>query len=88
MVTDAFLAHGDSDSDGHVIPWPEVEAAVPALEGNGVFVVARNLCGIDVHEDVYGRRAVDMVRAHLPEHVWVTVPAATAGEVPASAGAR
>jgi hypothetical protein len=88
VVTDAYLAHGDSDGDGHVIPWPEVEAAVPALEGNGVFVVGRNLCGIDVHEDVYGRRAVDMVRAQLPAHVWVTVPAPTAGEVPAPAGAR
>jgi hypothetical protein len=50
--------------------------------------VGRKLCGIDVHEEVYGRRAVDLVHAHLPEHVWVTVPAPTAGEVPASAGAR
>ncbi|MFP5372348.1 MAG: hypothetical protein ACLGI3_16590, partial [Actinomycetes bacterium] len=75
VVTDMVLAHGDSDGDGHVIPWPEVEAAIPAREGNGVFVVGRNLCGIDVHEDVYGRRAVDAVRAHLPQHVWVQPPA-------------
>jgi hypothetical protein len=88
VVTDTYLAHGDSDGDGHVIPWPEVEAAVPALEGNGVFVVGRNLCGIDVHEDVYGRRAVDAVRARLPQHVWVQPSAPSYGEAPVGTAAR
>ena len=74
VVTDDGLAHGDADGDGHVIPWTEVEAALPALQGSGVFVVGRNLCGIHVHEDVYGRRAVEAVRSRLPEHVWVPVP--------------
>ncbi len=87
VVTDTILAHGDSDGDGHVIPWPEVEAAIPAREGNGVFVVGRNLCGIDVHEDVYGRRAVDAVRAHLPRHVWVQAPAGSPTEASAVAAA-
>lgn len=74
VVTEDGLAHGDADGDGHLIPWSEVEAALPALQGTGVFVVGRNLCGIDVHEDLYGRRAVDAVRARLPEHVWVPAP--------------
>jgi hypothetical protein len=74
VVTDAGLAHGDSDGDGHLIPWNEVEAALPAVQGTGVFVVGRNLCGIDVHEDIYGRRAVEAVRSRLPEHVWVPAP--------------
>ncbi len=74
VVTDDLLAHEDCDGDGHVIPWGEVEAAVPAAQGDGVFVVGRNLCGIDVHEDVYGRRAVAAVRARLPQHVWVPAP--------------
>ncbi|MDP5182851.1 hypothetical protein QOZ88_09375 [Blastococcus sp. BMG 814] len=79
VVGDDFLAHGDSDGDGHVIPWAQVEAAVPAAEGEGVFVVGRNLCGIDVHENLYGRKAVDLVRARLPRSAWV-VPAPRAGE--------
>ena len=74
VVSDDGLAHGDADGDGHVIPWSEVEAALPAMQGTGVFVVGRNLCGIDVHEDLYGRRAVEAVRARLPEHVWVPLP--------------
>lgn len=74
VVTEAGLAHGDADGDGHVIPWEEIEAAVPAVQGSGVFVVGRNLCGIDVHEDLYGRRAVEAVRARLPQHVWVPAP--------------
>jgi hypothetical protein len=80
VVGDTFLAHGDADGDGHVIPWTEVEAAVPAVQGYGVFVVGRNLCGIDVHEDVYGRRAVDLVRARLPREVWVQSAAPAVGE--------
>jgi hypothetical protein len=74
VVSDDGLAHGDADGDGHVIPWSEVEAALPAMQGTGVFVVGRNLCGIDVHEDLYGRRAVEAVRARLPEHVWMPLP--------------
>ncbi len=74
VVTDEGLAHLDADGDAHAIAWAEVEAALPAVEGSGVFVVGRNLCGVDVHEDLYGRRAVDAVRARLPEHVWVPAP--------------
>jgi hypothetical protein len=74
VVTDEGLAHGDSDGDGHLIPWSEVAAAVPASQGAGVLVVGRNLCGIDVHEDRYGRRAVEAVRARLPERAWVPAP--------------
>lgn len=74
VVTEEGLAHEDADGDGHLIPWSEVEAAVPASQGSGVFVVGRNLCGVDVHEDLYGRRAVEAVRSRLPEHVWVPVP--------------
>jgi hypothetical protein len=74
VVTDDGLAHADSDGDGHVIPWVDVEAALPAMQGSGVYVVGRNLCGIDVHEDLYGRRAVEAVRARLPQHVWVPMP--------------
>jgi predicted Zn-dependent peptidase len=74
VVTDDGLAHGDADGDGHLIPWSEVEAALPAVQGSGIFVVGRNLCGIDVHEDIYGRRAVEAVRSRLPQHVWVPAP--------------
>jgi hypothetical protein len=74
VVTEEGLAHEDADGDGHLIPWTEVEAAVPAMQGSGVFVVGRNLCGFDVHEDIYGRRAVEAVRSRLPEHVWVPTP--------------
>ncbi|WP_051515788.1 hypothetical protein [Candidatus Blastococcus massiliensis] len=78
VVGDDFLAHADADGDGHVIGWDEVEAAVPAMTGEGVFVIGRNLCGIDVHEDVFGRKAVDLVRARLPRSAWV--PAAPSRE--------
>jgi hypothetical protein len=81
VVTDDGLAHGDCDGDGHVIPWSEVEAVVPASDGRGMFVVGRNLCGIDVHEEIYGRRAVEAVRARLPEGAWLSA------EVPGAAGA-
>ncbi len=74
VVGDAGLAEQDADGDVHVIPWSEVEAAVAASTGEGVFVVGRNLCGIQVHEEVFGRRAVDAVRARLPRHVWVSAP--------------
>ena len=82
VVTDAVLAEEDADGDGHAIPWAEIEAAVPAIKGEGVFVVGRNLCGFDVHEDVYGRRAVEAVRARIPADVWVH-PALPAADTPA-----
>jgi hypothetical protein len=78
VLTDDVLAHRDSDGDGHAIPWSEIEAAVPAATGEGVFVVGRNLCGIYVHEDLYGRRAVDAVRARIPARLWVAKPVAPA----------
>jgi hypothetical protein len=80
VVGESFLAHEDADGDGHVIPWAEIEAAVPAIQGEGVFVVGRNLCGIDVHEDVYGRKAVDLVRARLPREAWVAPATPPGGE--------
>jgi hypothetical protein len=86
VVGDAVLAHQDADGDAHVIPWGDVEAAVPASEGEGVFVVGRNLCGIDVHEEIYGRRAVEAVRARIPGHLWLPNPAAVdPGSAPAVA---
>lgn len=78
VVGEDVLALGDPDGDVHVIPWAQVEAAVPATEGQGVFVVGRDLCGIDVHEDLFGRRAVELVRARLPRPAWV-VPAPRVG---------
>jgi hypothetical protein len=74
VVNDDVLAHEDADGDRHVIPWSEVEAAVPALDGKGLFVVGRNLCGFEVHEDLYHRRAVEAVRAHIPAHLWLPEP--------------
>jgi hypothetical protein len=83
IVTDDGLAHSDADGDGHLIPWTEVEAALPAMQGTGVFVVGRNLCGIEVHEDLYGKRAVDAVRARLPENVWIPEPRRSEENAPA-----
>jgi hypothetical protein len=70
------LGHVDGDGDVHVLPWDEVEAVVPASDGRGMLVVGRNLCAVDVHEDLYGRRAVAVVRARLPRELWL--PAAQA----------
>ena len=80
VVGDAGLAELDSDGDVHLIPWDEVVAAVPAPTGEGVFVVGRGLCGLEITEKAYGRRAVEAVRARLPEHVWVPVPRSAAEE--------
>jgi hypothetical protein len=87
VVGESVLAHGDADGDLHAIAWDEVVAAVPAVQGEGVFVIGHNLCGIDVHEDVYGRKAVELVRSRLPRAAWV--PAATprdGGKAPVAAG--
>ena len=84
VVADDVLGHRDCDGDAHAIPWAEVEAAVPVVEGEGVFVVGRNLCVIEVHEDVYGRRAVEAVRARIPAHVWTTAPTTVEPDVRAA----
>jgi hypothetical protein len=43
---------------------------------------------VQVHEDVYGRRAVDAVRARLPQRVWVQASAPSYGEAPVGTAAR
>lgn len=84
VVGDAGLAELDSDGDVHLIPWDEVVAAIPAPTGDGVFVVGHGLCGLEVTEALYGRRAVEAVRARLPQHVWVPTPRSARDEqVPA-----
>jgi hypothetical protein len=72
VVGDDGLAERDADGDGHLIPWPEVEAVVPVDDGKGFQVVGRNMCGIVVHEEMYGRKAVEAVRARIPAHLWLT----------------
>ncbi|HEX2075767.1 MAG TPA: hypothetical protein VHF92_18470 [Geodermatophilus sp.] len=74
VVSETGLAHRDADGDVHSIPWELVEGAVPLDDGKGVFVVGRNLCSAVVHEDLYGHRAVEAVRAHVPERLWLTEP--------------
>ena len=74
VVTDDGLAHGDADGDGHFIPWPSVEAVVPADDGKGFQVVGRNMCGIVVHEEMYGRKAVAAVAERIPAHLWLAPP--------------
>jgi hypothetical protein len=70
-VTDAGLAERDADGDGHLIPWQEVEAVVPVDDGKGYQVVGRNMCGILVHEEMYGRKAVEAVGARIPSALWL-----------------
>jgi hypothetical protein len=74
VVAEEGLGHIDADGDRHLLAWSDVEAAMPSSEGNGVAVVGRNLCLIEVHEQVYGRRAVEAVRARVPRGVWIPVP--------------
>jgi zinc protease len=74
VVADEGLGHIDADGDRHLLPWSDVEAAIPATDGDGVAVVGRNLCLIEVHEEVYGRRAVEAVRARVPQGVWIPAP--------------
>jgi hypothetical protein len=74
VVTDDGLAERDADGDGHLIPWPEIEAVVPADDGKGYQVVGRNMCGIVVHEELYGRKAVTAVRERIPAHLWLAAP--------------
>jgi zinc protease len=73
-VTDVGLAERDADGDGHLIPWQEVEAVVPADDGRGYHVVGRNMCGIVVHEELYGRKAVTALRERIPAHLWLAPP--------------
>jgi hypothetical protein len=82
VVNDDVVAHRDAEGELHQIAWSEVVAAVPAEEGDGVAVVGRNVCVIEVHEEVYGRRAVQAVRARVPAHLHVRAPR------PADAGER
>ncbi len=71
VLNDAVLAESDDDGDVHVLRWTDVEAVVPSADGRGLLVVGRNLCAVDVQEDVYGRRALAMVRARLPRQLWL-----------------
>ena len=50
---------------------------VPVDEGKGFHVVGRNMCGIVVHEEMYGRRAVEAVRARIPAQLFLATPAAS-----------
>jgi hypothetical protein len=72
------LGFQDDDGDRHFMHWSEIEAAVVTDEGYGLFVVGANLCAFVVHEDIYGRRAVDLVRARIPEPR-ILQPATAAG---------
>ena len=78
VVGPEALAHCDADGEVHVLPWDEVEAVVPADDGRGMLVVGRNLCAVDVREELYGRRAVEAVRGRLRPDLWLpaAVPAA------------
>ena len=78
VVADEGLGYSDADGDVHVLPWDDVEAVVPADDGRGMLVVGRNLCAVDVHEELYGRRAVETVRERLPRGLWL--PAAASAE--------
>jgi hypothetical protein len=77
VVGDGGLAERDADGDGHLIPWPEIEAVVPADDGKGFQVVGRNMCGIVVHEEMYGRKAVQAVSARIPAHLFLAPPPAS-----------
>ncbi|MGK5172571.1 hypothetical protein [Geodermatophilus sp. CPCC 205761] len=76
VVGDTVLAHQDADGDVHRVPWELLECAVPTEDGRGVLVVGRNLCTVRVHEAVFGRRAVAVVRARVPADRWVHRPVA------------
>ncbi|WP_139173420.1 insulinase family protein [Geodermatophilus telluris] len=84
VVSDDGLAHTDADGDVHGIPWARVEAVVPTEDGRGVSVVGRDLCGVRVHPDLYGRRAVAAVTGRVPAAVVLPRPrAAEPDTVPA-----
>lgn len=85
VVSDDGLAHRDADGDCHAIPWEEIEAVVPADEGNGFVVVGRNLCCAFVHEDLFGRRAVESVRNRLPMSAWLPLQSRTPDPAPVPA---
>jgi hypothetical protein len=82
VVGDAGLGYRDADGDVHAVPWDLVEAAVPTDDGRGAFVVGRNLCGVLVHEDRFGRRAVEALRARVPAPRWLAAPVAAPEGVP------
>jgi hypothetical protein len=82
VVGEEALGHVDGDGDVHVLPWSEVEAVVPASDGRGMLVVGRNLCWFDVHEELYGRRAVAAVRGRLPQELWPATATVTADADP------
>ncbi|MGY1731921.1 hypothetical protein ACI798_10385 [Geodermatophilus sp. SYSU D01045] len=80
VVSDDGLAHTDADGDVHGIPWSRVEAVVPTDDGRGVSVVGRDLCGVRVHPDLYGRRAVAAVTGRVPAAALLPRPRAAEPE--------
>ena len=83
VVSDEGLAHRDADGDVHGVPWSRVEALVPTDDGRGVTVVSRDLCCVQVHPDVYGRRALAAVVDRVPGAMLRLPAAADAQLVPA-----
>ncbi|MGY1735232.1 hypothetical protein [Geodermatophilus sp. SYSU D00684] len=86
VVSDDGLAHTDADGDVHGIPWSRVEAVVPTDDGRGVSVVGRDLCGVRVHPDLYGRRAVAAVTGRVPPAALLPRPRTPEPDTVAAAG--
>ena len=65
VVGDDVLGSIDADGYAHLVPWTEIAAVEDAADGRGVLVVGLDLCAVEVHESLFGRRALAAVRARL-----------------------
>ena len=65
VVGDDVLASVDADGHAHLVPWTEIAAVEDSADGRGVLVVGLDLCTVEVHESLFGRRALAAVRSRL-----------------------
>ena len=69
VVTDDVLGSVDTEGHAHVVPWREIAAVEDSADGRGLLVVGLDLCAVEVHEHVFGRRALAAVRSRLARGV-------------------
>jgi hypothetical protein len=74
VVADVGLGHRDEDGDDHFIAWPDVEAVIPLENGDGFVVIGRNMCTVPVVAELFGRTAVETVRASIPAELFMARP--------------
>lgn len=65
VVGEDVLGCVDEEGCAHLVPWAEIAAVEDSADGRGMLVVGLDLCQVEVHESLFGRRALAAVRSRL-----------------------